>query len=86
MAVPALRDLRLINLLRMNRLYFVWRIIASAFVMERKYSIDTLPAPNDFRIRIREVPERIMAVQDGEPDNQTDPVRLQTNGTQLAVI
>ena len=54
--------------------------------MERKYSIDTLPAPNDFRIRIREVPERIMAVQDGEPDNQTDPVRLQTNGTQLAVI
>ncbi|MDG2377201.1 MAG: heme-binding protein [Woeseiaceae bacterium] len=33
-----------------------------AFVMERKYSIDTLPTPNDVRIRIREVPERIMAV------------------------
>ena len=34
-----------------------------AFVMEQKYSIDTLPIPNDERIRIREVPERIVAVR-----------------------
>ena len=34
-----------------------------AFVMERKYSMDTLPIPNDSRIRIREMPERMMAVR-----------------------
>ncbi len=34
-----------------------------AFVMEQKYSIETLPIPNDERIRIREVPERIVAVR-----------------------
>jgi hypothetical protein len=34
-----------------------------AFVMEQKYSIDTLPTPNDERIRIREVPERTVAVR-----------------------
>jgi len=34
-----------------------------AFVMEQKYSIDTLPTPNDERIRIREVPERVVAVR-----------------------
>jgi hypothetical protein len=34
-----------------------------AFVMEQKYSVDTLPTPNDERIRIREVPARIVAVR-----------------------
>lgn len=34
-----------------------------AFVMERKYTIDTLPVPNDRRVRIREMPERILAVR-----------------------
>jgi hypothetical protein len=34
-----------------------------AFVMERKYTLDTLPVPNDERIRIREVPERVVAVR-----------------------
>ncbi|MDH3440392.1 MAG: heme-binding protein [Gammaproteobacteria bacterium] len=34
-----------------------------AFVMERKYTLETLPVPNDDRIRIREVPERTMAVR-----------------------
>lgn len=34
-----------------------------AFVMERKYSMDTLPVPNDERIRIREMPERTIAVR-----------------------
>jgi hypothetical protein len=34
-----------------------------AFVMERKYSMETLPVPNDERIRILEVPERTMAVR-----------------------
>ena len=34
-----------------------------AFVMERKYSLDTLPVPNDRRIRIRTMPERVMAVR-----------------------
>ena len=33
-----------------------------AFVMESQYTMETLPTPNDGRIRIREVPERIMAV------------------------
>ena len=32
------------------------------FVMERKYTLDTLPEPIDTRIRIREVPSRIVAV------------------------
>jgi len=34
-----------------------------AFVMERKYTLDTLPVPNDERIRIREVPEKVVAVR-----------------------
>lgn len=34
-----------------------------AFVMERKYSKETLPVPNDERIRIREVPGRTLAVR-----------------------
>lgn len=34
-----------------------------AFVMERKYTLDTLPRPSDDRIRIRVVPERTMAVR-----------------------
>jgi len=34
-----------------------------AFVMESKYTMETLPTPNDGRIRIREVPERVMAVR-----------------------
>lgn len=33
-----------------------------AFVMERKYTLQTLPVPNDSRIRIRSMPERTMAV------------------------
>ena len=33
------------------------------FVMERKYSLQTLPVPNDDRIRIRTVSERTMAVR-----------------------
>ena len=33
------------------------------FVMERKYSLQTLPVPNDERIRIRTLPERTMAVR-----------------------
>ena len=32
-----------------------------AFVMERKYSLDTLPQPTDPRIRIRKRPERLVA-------------------------
>lgn len=34
-----------------------------AFVMERKYTMDTLPVPNDKRIRIRVMSERTMAVR-----------------------
>ena len=34
-----------------------------AFVMESKYTTETLPAPNDPRVRIRELPERTMAVR-----------------------
>lgn len=34
-----------------------------AFVMEQKYTLDTLPSPNDERIRIREVPMRVVAVR-----------------------
>ena len=33
-----------------------------AFVMEGKYTLQTLPVPNDIRIRIRSMPERTMAV------------------------
>lgn len=33
-----------------------------SFVMEKKYSLDTLPAPNDPRVRLRVVPERTVAV------------------------
>ncbi len=35
-----------------------------AFVMESKYSMDALPAPNDERIRLRERPARIVAVRE----------------------
>ena len=34
-----------------------------AFVMERKYTMDTLPKPNDARVRLREMPPRTMAVR-----------------------
>lgn len=34
-----------------------------AFVMERKYTLDTLPVPNDERIRIREIPAKTVAVR-----------------------
>ncbi len=34
-----------------------------AFVMERRYTIETLPRPNDARITLREVPARTMAVR-----------------------
>jgi hypothetical protein len=34
-----------------------------AFVMERKFSLQTLPVPNDDRIRIRTVPKRTLAVR-----------------------
>ena len=34
-----------------------------AFVMERKYTMDTLPVPLDERIRIRRMPERTLAVR-----------------------
>ena len=37
-------------------------VFTYAFVMERKYTLDTLPEPVDSRIRIREVPSRIVAV------------------------
>lgn len=33
------------------------------FVMERKYLLDSLPAPNNERIRIREKPGRVVAVR-----------------------
>lgn len=33
-----------------------------SFVMEGKYSLETLPVPNDPRVRIRVVPERMVAV------------------------
>jgi hypothetical protein len=34
-----------------------------AFVMERKYTLDTLPQPRDPRIRLRELAARVMAVR-----------------------
>lgn len=34
-----------------------------AFVMERRYTLETLPVPNNPIIRIREMPERTMAVR-----------------------
>lgn len=34
-----------------------------AFVMEKTYSLNSLPVPNDERIRLREKPERIVAVR-----------------------
>lgn len=34
-----------------------------AFVMERKYTMNTLPVPNDSRVRVREMPERVMAAR-----------------------
>ena len=33
-----------------------------SFVMEKKYSLETLPVPNDPRVRLRVVPERTVAV------------------------
>ena len=33
-----------------------------SFVMEKKYSLETLPVPNDPRVRIRVIPERTVAV------------------------
>jgi len=35
-----------------------------AFVMESKYSMDTLPTPNDQRIRLHERPARVVAVRE----------------------
>lgn len=35
-----------------------------AFVMERKYTMDSLPKPTDDRVRIREIPARTMAVRE----------------------
>ena len=35
--------------------------ITYAFVMESKYTVDTLPAPNNEKIRIREKPRRVVA-------------------------
>jgi len=37
--------------------------ITYAFVMESKYTLDTLPTPNNERIRLRERPPRIVAAQ-----------------------
>jgi len=37
--------------------------ITYGFVMESKYTLDTLPAPNNERIRVREKPARIVAVR-----------------------
>ena len=37
--------------------------VTYAFVMESKYTLDTLPTPNNERIRIREKPARIVAVR-----------------------
>jgi hypothetical protein len=34
-----------------------------AFVMERKYTLDTLPRPRDPRIRLKEIAARVMAVR-----------------------
>ena len=34
-----------------------------SFVMEKAYTLDTLPAPNDDRIRLREKPSRVVAVR-----------------------
>ena len=35
-----------------------------SFVMESKYAMDSLPAPNDQRIRLRELPARVVAVRE----------------------
>ena len=37
--------------------------ITYGFVMESKYTLDTLPTPNNERIRIREKPARVVAVR-----------------------
>jgi len=37
--------------------------ITYGFVMESKYTLDTLPSPNNERIRVREKPARIVAVR-----------------------
>ncbi len=37
-----------------------WRTVA--FIMEKQYSLDSLPEPNDDRIRLRDEPARVMAV------------------------
>lgn len=33
------------------------------FVMERKYTLETLPVPNDERVRLREIPARLVAAR-----------------------
>ncbi len=40
------------------------RETSHAFVMESKYSMDSLPMPNDARIQLRERPARIVAVRE----------------------
>lgn len=37
--------------------------VTYGFVMEEKYTLETLPSPNDKRIRVREKPARIVAVR-----------------------
>ena len=37
--------------------------VTYAFVMESKYTLETLPTPNNERIRIREKPARVVAVR-----------------------
>lgn len=32
------------------------------FVMESKYTLDTLPTPNDSRVRLKQIPKRVVAV------------------------
>ena len=39
------------------------KLTTFAFVMERKYTLATLPVPNDDRVRIRLMPARVMAVR-----------------------
>jgi hypothetical protein len=52
-----------------------------AFVMEGKYTIENLPTPNDERIRIRQVPLRIMAVR--RYSGRWTDARYQQNREQL---
>ena len=50
-----------------------------AFVMERRYTLDTLPAPLDERIRIREKPSRVMAAHAYSGTWSEDRYRRQEN-------